>query len=408
MAISISESIVVGLTDFWSRKIRSIVTIIGIVLGTMSVIVVLAMVNGINEQTISWMMERGGLSKVTVNRNWQYEGDKNLPDYFTLREIFRIKELLPEAKYFNPQMNDWGRMTNLENSFRTRVQGIVPDYQYIEEWTVDEGRFISQFDIDQNNDVIVIGTKAVEELFPNGKAIGEYVTFNNRRLLVIGIMKHRYLKNNFDVSSENSLDYLNWRCFVPISTMINKISGEDKINNLTLKARSADDAPALVEKLDEILLNMRQGEAIFEIQSAKEEAQEVEKNTATFRVVFFLISIISLLVSGIVIINIMLATIQERTREIGIRIAVGARRFDVFVQFLVQTVIVTFIGGLVGTIAGISILSLVSKYMEFQLIAYPEMVIVALSVAVGVGFFAGIIPAIKAANLDPVQALHYE
>jgi len=121
-----------------------------------------------------------------------------------------------------------------------------------------------------------------------------------------------------------------------------------------------------------------------------------------------LISIISLLVSGIVIINIMLATIQERTREIGIRIAVGARRFDVFVQFLVQTVIVTFIGGLVGTIAGISILSLVSKYMEFQLIAYPEMVIVALSVAVGVGFFAGIIPAIKAANLDPVQALHYE
>jgi putative ABC transport system permease protein len=408
MAISISESISVGLSDFWSRKIRSFVTILGIVLGTMSVIVILAMVNGINKQTLSWMMERGGLAKITVHHNWAYENPKNLPDYLTLREIYQIRDLIPEALYFNPEVSDWGRIVRQNNSFQSQIQGIVPDYQFIEEWTVDKGRFISQFDIDQNNDVIVLGTKAVETLFKSTNPLGEYINYNNRRLLVIGVMKHRYLKNSFNVGEENSLDYLNWRCFIPISTMINKISGEDKINTLTLKARSAEEAPALADKLENILLNIRQAEPIFEIQSAKEEAQQIEENTKTFRVVFFLISIISLLVAGIVIINIMLATIQERTREIGIRIAVGARQFDIFIQFLVQTIIVTFIGGLIGTASGFAILNIVSKYMEFQLIAYPGMVLVALTVSVGVGFFAGIIPAIKAANLDPVKALHYE
>lgn len=408
MAISLGESVKVGLSDFWSRKIRSFVTILGIVLGTMSVIVILAMVNGMNQKTLSWMMERGGLAKITIHRNWEYDEDKNVRDYFTLKEIFHIRELVPEALYYNPQVNDWGRMSYGDKFIRTRLQGVVPDFQYIEEWTADKGRFISQFDIDQNNDVVVLGTKAVEELFGSKEPIGSYVNFNGRRLQVIGVMKHRYLKNSFDVGGENSLEYLNWRSFVPISTMINKISGKDVVSSLILKAESPEEAPALANKLEDILLNMRQGEEVFRIESAKEEALKIEENSRTFRMVFFLISIISLLVSGIVIINIMLATIQERTREIGIRLAVGAHRRDIFIQFLVQTVIVTFIGGIIGTITGIAILDQVSNYLEFELIAYPAMVAIALAVASGVGFFAGIIPALKAANLNPVEALHYE
>ncbi|MCF7911736.1 MAG: ABC transporter permease [Candidatus Cloacimonetes bacterium] len=408
MAISLKESIQVGLSDFWSRKIRSLVTVLGIVLGTMSVIVVLAMVNGINQQTLSWMMERGGLAKITVHRNWEYDGDGNERDYFTLKELFHIRELLPEAQFFNPETNDWGRITYKDKFYRNRVQGVVPDYQYIEEWTADRGRFISEFDIDQNNDVIVIGSTIKNELFANNDPIGEFVTFNNRRLKVIGVMKHRYLKNNFNVGNDNSLDYLNRRSFVPISTMVNKITGKDVINSLTLKAKSPEAAPDLADKLENILLNIRHGENIFNIESAQEEAQEIERNAQTFRMVFFLISIISLLVAGIVIINIMLATIQERTREIGIRLAVGARRFDLFIQFLVQTILVTFIGGVIGVATGFSILNIVSRYLEFQLIAYPGMVIAAIAVSVGVGFLSGIIPAIKAANLNPVTALRYE
>jgi ABC-type antimicrobial peptide transport system permease subunit len=408
MAISLKESIQVGLSDFWSRKIRSLVTVLGIVLGTMSVIVVLAMVNGINKQTLSWMMERGGLAKITVHRNWEYDGDGNERDYFTLKELFHIRELVPEALYFNPQMSDWGRISYKDKYYHNRIQGIVPDFQYIEEWTADQGRFISEFDIEQNNDVIVIGSSIKKELFANNNPLGKYVTFHKRRLKIIGVMKHRYLKNNFNVGNENSLDYLNRRSFIPITTMVNKVTGKDRISSLALKAKSPEAAPALADKLENILLNIRHGENVFNIESAQEEAQEIEKNAQTFRVVFFLISIISLLVAGIVIINIMLATIQERTREIGIRLAVGARRFDLFIQFLVQTILVTFIGGVIGVGAGFSVLNIVSKYLEFQLIAYPGMVIAAIAVSVGVGFLSGIIPAIKAANLNPVTALRYE
>ena len=354
------------------------------------------------------MMERGGLAKITVHRNWEYDGDGNERDYFTLKELFHIRKLLPEARYFNPQMSDWGRISYKDKYYHNRIQGIVPDFQYIEEWTAEQGRFISEFDIEQNNDVIVIGSSIKNELFANNNPLGEYVTFKNRRLKIIGVMKHRYLKNNFNVGSDNSLNYLNRRSFIPITTMVNKVTGKDHINSLALKAVSPEAAPALADKLENILLNIRHGENIFNIESAQEEAQEIEKNAQTFRIVFFLISIISLLVAGIVIINIMLATIQERTREIGIRLAVGARRFDLFIQFLVQTILVTFIGGVIGVAAGFSILNIVSKYLEFQLIAYPGMVIAALAVSVGVGILSGIIPAIKAANLNPVTALRYE
>ena len=111
MAISIKESIIVGFSDFWSRKVRSFVTIFGIVLGTMSIIVVLSLMNGINKQTLEWMMERGGLSKITIERNWSYESKTNQKKYFTLQEINLIRSLTPEAKYFNPQNRSYGEMS---------------------------------------------------------------------------------------------------------------------------------------------------------------------------------------------------------------------------------------------------------------------------------------------------------
>jgi putative ABC transport system permease protein len=155
-------------------------------------------------------------------------------------------------------------------------------------------------------------------------------------------------------------------------------------------------------------LNLRHGEPVFEIESAQESAEEIKENSKIFYFIFFMISAISLLVGGIVISNIMLATIQERTREIGIRIAVGARRRDIFIQFLVQTVLITTIGGIVGIITGLSILNLVEGFLKFELVAAPAIVFVALLVSAGVGFLAGIIPAIMASRLNPVEALRYE
>jgi putative ABC transport system permease protein len=190
--------------------------------------------------------------------------------------------------------------------------------------------------------------------------------------------------------------------------MIHKGTGEDNIGSFAVKAQDVKSAPDLRRKLEAIILNLRAGEPVFRIESAQEEAEEMEENAAKFRIIFFLVSAISLLVGGIVIMNIMLASIQERTREIGIRIAVGARRRDIFLQFLVQTILVTTIGGVFGIILGLSILDIVSKYLDFELIAGGFMILVALMVSAGIGLIFGISPAIKASKLNPVEALRYE
>lgn len=408
MAISLKENIIIGFSDFWSRKIRSVITIVGIILGTMSIIVVLALVKGINTQTMKWMLERGGLSKITVRRNWQYENPEHVKTYFTWKELKLIRSLIPEAKYFNPQQRNWVRHSYEDNEYRASIRGVLPDYSKIEEWDVQEGRFISSFDIEQSNDVIVIGTTIKEELFGNKKAIGEVITVEDRRLIVIGIMAFRYMKNNNAFGNENAFSYLNRRSFTPLTTMINKGSGNDNISSFTLKAKDVESAPALREKLNNIILNLRRGFPVFEVESAKEEAEEMAQNQKMFQTIFYVISVISLLVGAIVIANIMLATIQERTREIGIRITVGARRRDIFLQFLVQTVLVTTIGGIIGIIVGLSLLDVVSKFIEIELIAGIEMIFIALLVSAGVGLISGIVPAIMASKLDPVEALRYE
>lgn len=408
MAISLKENISIGLSDFWSRKVRGFVTVLGIVLGTMSVIVVLSLMNGINQQTIKWMMERGGLSKITVRRDLSFDNPNNEPRYFTWKEINLIRSLVPEAEYFNPQLREWVRYSYQDKDYLSSIYGVVPDFTQIEEWDVEEGRFISAFDIEQANDVVVIGTEIKKELLGNKDAIGELITVHNRRLRIIGIMKHRFMKSNDAFRGENALSYLNRRAFIPLSTMIKKGTGEDEITSFTVKAKDADSAPALGNKLEDIILNLRHGEPVFSVETAKENAEQIAKNQKNFQVIFFVVSIISLLVGGIVIANIMLASIQERTREIGIRIAVGARRRDIFFQFLAQTIIITAIGGMFGILTGLSILKFISNYIGIELIASISVIMIALAVSVGVGFVAGIIPAVTASKLNPVEALRYE
>ena len=408
MAISFKENFIVGFSDLWSRKIRTLVTIIGIILGTMSIIVVLSLMNGIQAKTLEWMMERGGLSKITIRRDWSYESPTNQPNFFTLREIELIRSLIPEAEYMNPMVREFAKFSYKDKIYWSSIRGVLPDFSKIEEWDVQDGRFINEIDIRNRNNVITIGTTLQEELFGNENPIGKWISISGSRVQVIGIMKHRFMENSQSIGNENMLEYMNRRGFVPLTTMIYKGTGEDRINSFAVKATSPSTAPELREKIESIILNLRRGEPVFEITSAQEEAQKMKETQFGMTVVFFMISIISLLVGGIVIMNIMLATIKERTREIGIRIAVGAKKNDVFVQFLIQTVMVTSFGGILGVISGISLLDFVSNYLKMDMIPNIWTVVIAVTVSTGVGLLAGIIPAIMASRLNPVEALRYE
>ncbi|MDP3114950.1 MAG: ABC transporter permease [Candidatus Cloacimonadaceae bacterium] len=411
MAIQLRESISIGLADIMTRKVRSAVTVIGIILGVMCIMVVLAIVNGMNQSTLSWMSERGGLNKIEVNRNWSYDFSRGGDASFDLREINYIRSQIPSAEAFNPQvqLRD-GVVLRGDLSYQGSVIGVMPDMMIVEDWQVDKGRFFSNVDMDLHNNVIVLGSTMNRELFGSRNSLGEYVVLKKQKLMVVGVLDEKYWQNQGGSGAfgDNALEYLNRRAFVPISTMLSKLSPGERISSIEIKASSPDAAKELRQKLEGIILNLKGGKRLFTVSSAQEELDQMKQNTMIFSAVFILIAVISLLVGGIVIMNIMLASIKERTREIGVRIAVGARSFDVFVQFLVQTVLITGLGGVLGVILGLGILGAVGDYLNIKVAASVSMIFVALIVSVGVGLGFGIMPAYRASRLDPVVALREE
>jgi putative ABC transport system permease protein len=375
----------------------------------MSIIVVLALVNGVKEMSMEWMMETGGLSKINIYPNWEYE-DRGADKSLRLSQVNYIREVCPEAIAFNPQSNIWPMISFGSKKEQRSVNGVYPDYQIAENWSVQEGRFITDTDINQKSNVIVLGTNIKKALFGNSNAIGELVNMNGKKYLVVGIMKHRYMKNRWagEGQSDNAMDWKNWNSFIPLSTMLIKEKADDRIWEMSITAASPETSVELKDKIENIILNFQHGKKLMRVSSAYEESNQSDDNMKMMTMIFFLVAAISLLVGGIVIMNIMLATIQERTREIGVRLSVGARRFDIFLQFLIQTVIITTIGGILGVIGGLSILDIVGRFLQMKAVASEGMVLTAILVSVGIGLIFGIFPAIRASNLDPVEALRYE
>lgn len=410
MAIPLAESVRIGFSDILMRKVRSAVTVIGIVLGVMCIMVVLAIVNGMNNSTMEWMKQRGGLSKIEVQQNWNYDFSKGGEASFTIREIRYLDNQIPEAKAFNPQSPDYEAVLRYQDTrYHTQVFGVLPDLVLAEDWYPDQGRFIKQVDVDETANVIVLGSSVASELFGNRDPLGKKVVYGNQQMTVVGIMSRKYMKAQGGGGfGDNAMEYMNRRSFIPLSTMMSKIKPGSKISQVDIIAGNPEAAVTLRSKVENIVLNLKSGKRIFSVVSAQEQMQQMKQSSLIFSAIFVLIGIISLLVGGIVIMNIMLASIKERTREIGVRLAVGARSRDIFLQFLVQTVLITALGGILGILLGYAILGQVGKYLGLSVIASPQMIMAALGVSVGVGLIFGIFPAVRASGLDPVIALREE
>lgn len=411
MAIPITESLKLGIADILMRKVRSIVTVIGIILGVMCIMVVLAIVNGMNKSTLSWMEERGGLSKIEVEQNWQYDFSKGGDPSFTLREIRYMQSLIPEAEAFNPTVQDWEAIiTKGDIRYSTSLRGVMPDFVKVEQWDIAKGRFIKELDIDLHSNVVVIGSTVAKEFFGSYEPLGQIISIGNQQFTIVGVMAERFMQSQGGQieMGDNALEYLNKRCFIPISTMVSKINPDNKISSIDIRAKSPEAAKDLRRKVENIVLNLKNGKRLFQVTSAKEQMDTMQANAKIMEAIFILIAVISLLVGGIVIMNIMLASIRERTREIGVRIAVGARSRDIFLQFLVQTILITSLGGVFGILFGFAILEKVGSYLQIEVLASVQMIWVALLVSIGVGLIFGVGPAIRASRLDPVIALREE
>lgn len=407
--MSIFYNVRLGIIDMLHNIGRTLITMLGIILGTMSIIAVLAIVNGGREQSLKWLEERGGVLKLSIHpkRSFDLETREEVAQKrLTLKDMRLIRRYFPDLQYFSPRISKWMGLKYKENVYNCQLSGIYPEYQNAENFFVDKGRFISEFDIQEASKVVVLGTKTKSELFLTEPALGRNVTIGSTNFTVIGIMENKEMF----VSgwSHNALEWMNRRAFIPLTTIVKKLYGEEPLSSIDFQVSSAEVVKPTQERLSKFLLALRDGKEIFEVRANSDRLADIEKRSSKSQIIFLLIGGISLIVGGIVITNVMLASVKERLREIGVRMAVGAKRKDILIQFLVQALLVSFIGGAIGILFGLSLLTILGKFLQSPIAANFQMILIAIILAFGVGLFAGIFPAINASRSDPIKILRYE
>jgi putative ABC transport system permease protein len=277
---------------------------------------------------------------------------------------------------------------------------------------MDVGRFFGQGELDSWAKVCVIGKTVREELFGNEYPVGKDIRVRDERFTVIGVLKEKGR-----VGWEDFDDQI----LIPFTTAQKRFTGEDKVHTIFVQAKSSEATDVATKQVETLLFARHNKVVDFRVRSQEEFRQTIEKTVSTFKLMLAGIAAISLVVGGIGIMNIMLVSVTERTREIGIRKAVGAKRRDILVQFLIESAVLAFAGGVIGILLGIGFASTLGNMMvgagavgpRFlrgggQSVITLSSILLAFSFAVGVGIFFGMYPANKASKLDPVEALRYE
>lgn len=409
MAISFREAANQSFQDFWAKKIRSLVTILGIVLGTASIIIVMSIVQGTTAETMRWMEETGGFTKIEVSRNWEYDKPTKRKKSLEHKEVQDILRNITGIKYKNISSNiPTNKTTYKKNTYYHWVSSVSEDYFLSEEWGVQEGRLFTPYDYKHKEKVVVIGTTTRRDLFGSINPIGKKVTIRNEKYTVVGLLDKREYMGKGEFGESNWLEWKNGLIIVPLTTAFAMYPENDRIRNFSIITTDEKMTETVQNKLKRSINGIFEGKPVYRVTSNLENRETMLKQSSKFNIIFYFISAISLIVGGIVIMNIMLATVKERTREIGVRMAIGGSRFDIFLQFLIQTVIVTSLGGLVGVILGMSLVDVVGSYVNVTMLVNTRLILISLGMSSGVGLIFGIIPSWQACTLNPVKALRTE
>ncbi len=400
-----TEYLFIALTSLAQNKVRSLLTMLGVIIGVMSVILLVALGEGAQayvEKEFAGMgsnvlivtpgkQETSGMMPIVAGsfRKLSYENAKEIA-----RKAVGVKGVAPVVMGAGPV-----RFANRERN--TIILGITPEFETVRNLYVQIGRFVSQEDIERNNRVCILGTTVKKELFGSTSALYERVSINRTKYLVVGIMEEK------GVTLGVNMDDL---VLVPLTGAQQMFhGGEDALFEILVAARTPDDIDVASESIREILYAAHDYTEDFTI--TDQEAMLSTFNKIFTALKFMLVSIasISLLVGGIGIMNIMLVSVRERTREVGIRKAVGAKRKDIGFQFLIESMTLSGFGGTIGiAVAWVGTFFMRQFYPTFPVYTSLWSILMAFLFSVSVGVFFGVYPALKASAVDPVEALRYE
>jgi putative ABC transport system permease protein len=405
-----------GLENLASHKLRSLLTMLGMIFGVAAVVAMLSIGAGAQQKVMAFIEQLGvrnliveakearneqELQKVRKNSQGLTLSDyqiirRNVPDIQdgSARKRFTPTKVLPKPQQDMPV-----------------VYGVEPSYLTIGHLRVTEGRFFDASDNAASAPVCVLGAAAKDSLFGAAQAVGEYIKLNEVWCHVIGIAAPQ-LAPESDVSGVRTED-MNNLVYAPLNSVLYRFEDsqswlKDEIDGMYLHLASADTSVTDAEVVRGILNSSHHDAGDFSVIVPAELLAQQKRTEQLFNTVMVAIASISLLVGGIGIMNIMLASILERTREIGVRRAIGARRWDIVRQFVIEATLISFAGGLLGVVLGFAMSQLIAWLAGWSTVVTITSILLAFVVSISVGLIFGIYPAVKAARLDPVEAIRYE
>ncbi|HAJ60822.1 MAG TPA: ABC transporter permease [Cyanobacteria bacterium UBA8543] len=402
--MDIIESIKMAATTLVANKLRSSLTMLGIIIGNASVISMVGIGEGAQKLAAEQFESLGpNLLFVAPGSQQARSTTLNMPKTLVLEDAKAIATQVPSIKEVAPLINSRLLVTYRNRNTNTTISGTTPEFLSVRSFNIAKGRFITNLDLDRNNPVVILGPELANRLFGNIEPIGKTVRIKNVSFQVIGIMeaKGSFLGDNQDANA-----------YIPLTTMANRLVGRTspygiELTFISVSAKNQDSINAAQFQIEN-LLRLRHkitDEDDFTVRTQKDVLQIVDTITSGLTLLLAAIAAISLLVGGIGVMNIMLVSVTERTQEIGLRKAIGAQERDILIQFLIEAVILSAAGGIVGTLLGISVIQLVSLVSPLKAGISPVAIILAVSVSGGIGLFFGVVPARRAAKLDPIVAL---
>ena len=403
------ETIQMAITALWANKMRSMLTMLGIIIGVAAVIGMVSIGMGVSKQVQDSIASLGSnmlIVNASATKNAagvRQAAGSNIR--LKLEDAQAIKKKIADAEYVSPTVQKNYQIVNGNQNWNTQVTGVTTDYMSIRSLSIANGTFITQKDIDSNNRVAVIGTTVAENLFgENVNPVGKNIRINNDPYKVVGLLESKGQSS----MGQDQDDVV----IVPITTATNRLMAVNYIQSISVQVVSADK----MDKVQaEIEMLMRQRHKIvgdkeddFTVRNLTSIMETMTSTTTMLTLLLASVAGISLLVGGIGIMNIMMVSVTERTKEIGIRKALGATYSNIMLQFLIEAVFVGIVGGLIGIGLGCAMAEAISKFGGFTTVITATPILVAFFFSVGISLFFGIYPARKAAKLDPIEALRYE
>ena len=456
--MNLLNAITIGFKEIWAHKFRSLLTMLGIILGVSSLVAMSALVKGMENGMREGLIAIGGLEKVRIEEEDIPATQMHLADQavgITVRDVYALQASAPLLKMVTPEMRlQRVTFTRGGKSFNPfNFIGTLPSAIEMNQHVVEHGRMFNEIDNENAHSVCVIGTGIRDELFGTPEKvgheiipIGEQITVNGQPLTIIGMFQHyeseqdrkyRLLEQQQGKPAEQlgvarsrgwgggrggrGSGVFRWKnstVYIPLNTMwlkFKSVTGtntipDPRLSVLSVKVVDIDLLEPALQQARNVLMHTHRGIEDFEFQTQENWGDDITSRIRNARMSGGIIAAMSLLVGGIGIMNIMLASITERIRELGIRKAIGATNMNVFIQIVVESVVIAILGGIVGLLASyglVQVLAWVSPTENTPVITVQAMTVAFLFSAV-VGVLAGLIPAFKAANLNPIQALRYE